>query len=111
QAFAASLCKAGGWLIDRDLDRARVHYRRYNAEGAYLPWMANFGRNCQEPDFDLARERLWQYRETDLRQALAPHSRELALGLALALAGGLYWRRRRAALAIVIKTPEDSQHE
>lgn len=113
QAFAASLCKAGGWLINRDLDGARVHYRRYNAEGAYLPWMANFGRNCQEPDFELARERLWQYRETALRQALAPHAVELTLGLLLAggLAGFGYWRRRRAALAIVVKTAEDSQHE
>lgn len=101
QAFAASLCKAGGWLIDRDLDGARVHYRRYNAEGAYLPWMANFGRNCQEPDFELARERLWQYRETALRQALAPHAFELTLGglLVGGLAGLWGWRRRRAALA------------
>ncbi|MES2819460.1 MAG: hypothetical protein V4812_10795 [Pseudomonadota bacterium] len=97
QAFAATLCKAGGWLVDSDLDSARVHYRRYNAEGAYLPWMANFGRNCQEPDFDRARERLWHYRTSAARQWLGTYGRQLGLGLGLAvgLAGLWHWRRKR----------------
>ncbi|MET1078605.1 MAG: hypothetical protein ABWY06_11370 [Pseudomonas sp.] len=97
QAFAATLCKAGSWLIERDLPSARIYYNRWTSQGAWLPWMVNFGRGCEEPDFDLARERLWQYRETAVRQALAPYSRPLwgAFGVSLVLLGGLYWRARR----------------
>ncbi|HSC82824.1 MAG TPA: hypothetical protein VLC30_04315, partial [Pseudomonas sp.] len=51
QAFAAVLCKASGWLQYRDLPAAKRYYRRYVQEGPYVDWAANFGFNCQEPDF------------------------------------------------------------
>jgi hypothetical protein len=55
QAYAAVLCKAVGWTLTGQGDTARTLYRRYVAEGAYVPWAANFGRHCQEPDFGAAR--------------------------------------------------------
>lgn len=52
QAFAAVLCEATRWLIDRHPDPAQGLYRRYLREGAYVPWGGDFGRECPAPDFD-----------------------------------------------------------
>lgn len=52
QAFAAVLCEATRWLIDRYPDPAQGLYRRYLREGAFVPWGTDFGRQCPAPDFD-----------------------------------------------------------
>lgn len=76
QAFAAVLCKATGWMLEGPPDyedhyqyygdpapnqpserarRATALYQRYVKQGPYVVWAVNFGRNCEEPDFDRAR--------------------------------------------------------
>lgn len=54
QAFAAVLCQASGWMLDRDDQRARELYHRYVQSGPAVPWATHFGRNCPEPDFKAA---------------------------------------------------------
>ncbi|MDR1076222.1 MAG: hypothetical protein LBL59_08015 [Xanthomonadaceae bacterium] len=75
QAFAAVLCKATGWMMngppdyahtpydssgkpgpDERAKRVRALYARYVEQGPYVVWAADFGRNCQDPDFDSARK-------------------------------------------------------
>ena len=80
QAFAAVLCHATGWMINRtscpvsasdlraspvkygskpldadyDFEREALTcgmYQRYLKEGTVLPWATHFGRHCPEPDF------------------------------------------------------------
>lgn len=58
QAFAAMLCSATGWLINRDPAQARSYYRRYIDQGPYVAWAANFGNHCPAPDFAGAAKRL-----------------------------------------------------
>ncbi|MEK1907751.1 MAG: hypothetical protein AAAB13_18375, partial [Pseudomonas sp.] len=112
QAFAATLCKATGWLINNDYPAARRYYLRYVEQGAYVPWGGAFGSNaCQEPDFERASQLLWSEREQAVRQALRPYKYWLPLGLLLIVAAGIYWRQRRRALAIVDKTAEESRNE
>jgi hypothetical protein len=97
QAFAATLCKASGWVNHRDLASAQGYYQRYVQEGPYVDWAEDFGFNCQEPDFASAKQRLWFEREQRLRSALRPYKYELPAGaLALAFAA-IYWRRRASA--------------
>jgi hypothetical protein len=55
QAFAAVLCAAAQWTIDREPETAEAAYSRYLKEGAYVPWGRDFGRSCPSPDFDAAR--------------------------------------------------------
>lgn len=76
QAFAAVLCQATGWMLEGPPDyddhyqyegeaapsqpperlrRATALYQRYVKQGPYVDWADNFGRNCEEPDFDRAR--------------------------------------------------------
>ncbi|HXP76900.1 MAG TPA: hypothetical protein VN823_22390 [Stellaceae bacterium] len=54
QAFAAVLCEATGWMMDTRGGDEQVHnlYARYVQEGPYVPWAANFGRDCPEPNFE-----------------------------------------------------------
>ena len=112
QAFAATLCKATGWLINNDPDQARSFYRRYVEHGAYIPLGAAFGTpNCDEPDFERAGERLWVERKEAVRELLRPYKYILPAVLLAAVAGFIYWRRRRPALAIVDKTAEESRNE
>lgn len=111
QAFAAVLCKASGWLQYRDLTAAQGYYQRYVKEGPYVEWAANFGLNCQEPDFARADQLRWQERQQAVRQALRPYKYGLLAGLLTLLASGIYWQRRRRALAIVDKTAEESRNE
>jgi hypothetical protein len=49
QAFAAVLCHATLWLLNREPELARVYYRRYLAESKPVPWHATFGKTCPEP--------------------------------------------------------------
>jgi hypothetical protein len=51
QAFAAVLCEASRWVIDRQPELAQGIYRRYLHEGAYVSWGRGFGRSCPPPDF------------------------------------------------------------
>jgi hypothetical protein len=55
QAFAAVLCSAAQWMINRDEKAADAIYARYLREGAYAPWARQFGRRCPPPDFAAAR--------------------------------------------------------
>lgn len=94
QAFAAVLCEATHWLIDRHSDDAQKIYRRYLREGAFVPWGADFGRQCPLPDFDKV--------ERELRdQWLHKAARWAAFGapLVLLLALLVYLARRRRALS------------
>ncbi len=54
QAFAATLCAATSYLIDREPERADVYYDRYVREGAWVPFAGDFGRDCPAPDFAAA---------------------------------------------------------
>jgi hypothetical protein len=94
QAYAASLCAATTWLINRDPDVAQQYYRQYLKHGAYVPWGADVGIRCPEPDLASAEKRLQANFQTSL-----PRKRELVLAavlLLLAGAGGWAWRRRAA---------------
>jgi hypothetical protein len=93
QAFAASLCQASSWLIDTDSAAAQRYYQRYIEQGALVPWAANFARNCPEPDFAGAREHLWQYRATTLREAFTDYRWAFLAALSV-LAGGIFRRRQ-----------------
>jgi hypothetical protein len=94
QAFAASLCQASSWLIDTDSAGARRYYLRYTAQGALLPWAANFARNCPEPDFASAHEQRWHYRAIVLGEAFTRYRWALLAALGV-LTLGLYRRLYR----------------
>ncbi|MGL1779434.1 hypothetical protein ACSTG7_23725, partial [Vibrio parahaemolyticus] len=53
QAFAAVLCQ-GVNFVYYDQPRAEQLYLRYVKEGAAVPFSADFGQNCVEPDFAAA---------------------------------------------------------
>ncbi len=93
QAFAAMLCTGTGWLLDREPEAARVLYRRYVAEGALVPFGAQFGRDCPAPEFERARERLTFERGRAARRAVRDYAPWIAGVLAL-IVGGWFWRRR-----------------
>jgi hypothetical protein len=100
QAFAAILCHASSWLIDRDPEIAATLYRRYLKEGPHVPWATHFGRSCPDPDFDSAARLRWRLPLWGIRHAVGRH-RYTSLGMLLAaaaLAVGL-WRHRRGANA------------
>lgn len=92
QAYAASLCAATTWLINRDPAMAQQYYRQYLKHGAYVPWGADFGIRCPKPDLASAEKRLRTNFQTSL-----PRKRDLALGGAglLLLAGIGWWTLRR----------------
>lgn len=92
QAFAAVLCEATSWLIDRHPDPAQQFYRRYLREGAYVPWGEAFGRECPAPNFAKV--------EAEIRDQWMAKGQRWALWaspLLLLGIGALIWRRRRAA--------------
>jgi hypothetical protein len=94
QAYAASLCAATTWLMHRDPDVAQQYYRQYLKHGAYVPWGADFGIRCPEPDLASAENRL----QANFKASL-PRKRDLALGgagLLLVAVGWWAWRRRAA---------------
>jgi hypothetical protein len=94
QAYAAMLCKATGWLLWRNPSAASVYYDRYVENGPYVPWAANFGMQCEEPDFAGAARRLHAERVAAAKRFLRkafPYALGAVLGIVLA---GVWWRRR-----------------
>ena len=92
QAYAASLCAATTWLINREPEIARQYYQRYLQHGAYVPWGADFGIRCPQPDAKSAANRLHANFTASL-----PCQRDLAIGgavMVLTVAGWWVWRRR-----------------
>ncbi|MFJ9452311.1 hypothetical protein [Herbaspirillum sp. NPDC101397] len=100
QAFAAVLCKGTGFVY-YDAALAPVPYRRYVKEGAAVPFSADFGQNCAEPDFKAAGRFPYVQAWKKTRHWVATHrnaavvTAALALIAAAAVVAGLVRRRRR----------------
>ncbi|WP_267222789.1 hypothetical protein [Dyella silvae] len=117
QAYAAVMCQATGWMLEGPPDyndhyqgygepapaepservrRATAYYQRYVKQGPYVEWARNFGRNCEEPDFDRARQ-LKRSQQVVAVKRVVRHAQPFALGVAVLLAGLAAWaiRRRR----------------
>jgi hypothetical protein len=84
QAFAAVLCEASTWVIDRHPDRAAEIYKRYIHQGAHMPWAASFGRTCPVPDFAAASSA--KLRITRIRRHAKAHPLAAALAATAAVA-------------------------
>ena len=95
QAFAAVLCQATSWIIDREPALAQNVYTRYLKQGALVPWGASFGRTCPEPDFAAAEKRLWDQRMAFYKHQ-ARHWAPWIGGALVLLIGSVFLRRRRA---------------
>jgi hypothetical protein len=100
QAFAAVLCTATGWMLGTQGADEEVHnlYARYVQEGPYVPWAANFGRDCPEPNFDdAARTHYWR----DTRNFLSHYRWPAGIsGLVLmGLIAAAWFLRRRVSIA------------
>ena len=99
QPFAAVLCDATAWTIDREPDRARQVYHRYLHQGAHVAWGRTFGRSCPQPDF--AEASIWSDASRRVIR-LARHARAhplyapLATGFAAAILTALIVFARRA---------------
>jgi hypothetical protein len=95
QAFAAVLCEATHWLIDREPEHAQSIYKRYLREGPWVPWGEDFGRDCPAPDFAKVEHEI----RSDWIRRIGQWS--LWLGLIPLLVLGVYgvrlFRRSRAA--------------
>lgn len=94
QAFAAVLCEATRWLINRQPEDAQGIYKRYLREGPFVPWGAEFGRQCPAPDFAKV--------EREIRDGWIRSIGRWALYLGpipLLLLGLYAWRLRRRARA------------
>jgi hypothetical protein len=98
QAFAAVLCKAAGWMRDtpgeRPLHQSRL-YHAYVVQGPHVPWAADFGRRCQEPDFAAARALEWQQRRARVRGFVRDSALPLSAGAGVVILLGIGWFRRR----------------
>lgn len=122
QAFAAVLCKATGWMLEGPPDygdhyqyygdpkpeqpsererRASALYQRYVKQGPYVAWAANFGRDCEEPDFDRAGTLKRSQQLASLKHAVR-HAWPFACATIVLLIGLCVWivrRRKRRSQA------------
>jgi hypothetical protein len=97
QAFAAVLCHATSWLIDRDAPVADKLYARYIKQGPHVAWGADFGRSCPEPDFAGAAQRVRAQRIAWWKHTIRHSAPYAAIGTGLLLIGFVLWRRQRRA--------------
>jgi tetratricopeptide (TPR) repeat protein len=91
QAYAAVLCRATSWIIDREPKRAAEVYARYVKEGPYVSWAAEFGRECPEPDFAGAERRRWDERVAMVTWIYTRHPRRTTAGAALLAVAAIAW--------------------
>ena len=97
QAYAATLCRATGWIINSDLPLAQRYYQRYVDNGPLVPWAENFGQNCEEPDFNHVSQKLWHYRLDNAWKTVRPFKHWLFGLIAVAgIAAFAFWRKKRA---------------
>jgi cellulose synthase operon protein C len=95
QAYAAVLCTATGWINNSDHARGESLWLRYVRNGPYVPWAANFGRQCEAPDFAGAARRLHAERIAEAKR-LIRHFGPYAAGLlAVCICLGFFLVRRR----------------
>ncbi|KAF1048610.1 MAG: hypothetical protein GAK35_00160 [Herbaspirillum frisingense] len=97
QAFAAVLCQGTNFVF-YDEERASQLYRRYVKEGAAVPFAADFGQNCVEPDFGAAARFPYVQAWRGARRWVAQHrtaSAAMLLAAVLAGASGIALIRRR----------------
>jgi tetratricopeptide (TPR) repeat protein len=100
QAFAAILCRATEWIIDREPRRAAAIYARYVHEGPRVAWASHFGRDCPAPDFDGAEHRRRQERMAAATWIFRRHPRRVAAAAVSVVTLGVAWIAwRRGALS------------
>ena len=97
QAFAAVLCHATAWLIDRDPPAAAKLYARYIKQGPYVPWGADFGRSCPDPDFAGAAARLQAERVAWWKHTIKHSAPYVLIGIGILVLGIVLARRKRQA--------------
>jgi hypothetical protein len=97
QAFAAVLCRATGWTVNEEPQRAREFYQRYIQHGPYVSWAAHFGRNCPEPDFEAAAYMAKMQPFHDARQFARRHRWLIGIGLVTVIGAIIAWRARQWA--------------
>lgn len=95
QAFAAVLCEATGWVINRSPERANAIWQRYVTQGPYVPWAADFGHQCQAPDFPAAAVRLRAERIAYAKRVVRQMAPYAAAGFVITVTALIVWRRRR----------------
>lgn len=97
QAYAALLCQATGWVLYRDDELAQRYYKKYVANGPFVPWAENFGTQCETPDFDRAVERGKANQIAEWNAIYHKLKKPVAVSVAIiaALLGAYAWRRRK----------------
>ncbi|MEL4390534.1 tetratricopeptide repeat protein [Shewanella xiamenensis] len=97
QAYAALLCQATGWVLYRDDELAQRYYKKYLANGPFVPWAENFGTQCETPDFDRAVEREKANQIAEWNAIYHKLKKPVAVSVAIiaALLGAYAWRRRK----------------
>ena len=98
QAYAAVLCMATGWINMRDHVRGEALWLRYVRNGAYVPWAADFGNECEMPDFPAAAERLHIERIAEVKRVIRagiPYVAAIFILLGIVILVRVLGRKRR----------------
>ena len=102
QAYAAVLCIATGWVNNRDHARGESLWLRYARNGAYVPWAADFGNQCEAPNFPSAAERLHFERIVEVKRMIrtgAPYAAGAFILLGIGILVRVLGRKRRVHAA------------
>jgi cellulose synthase operon protein C len=96
QAFAAVLCRATHWTINREPEMGINIYKRYLNQGAYVPWGGIFGTGqaCPAPDFAKAQAMLDSIKRAERKRMVKQYAPWLG-GISLVLVGLALVLRRR----------------
>ncbi len=96
QAFAAVLCRATHWTINREPEMGIKIYKRYLNQGAYVPWGGIFGTGqaCPTPDFAKAQAMLDSAKRAERKRMVKRYAPWLG-GISVLLVGLALVLRRR----------------